>query len=133
MIIEQVGGEEIGGLVRMMARQTIDRPAADLRIIIAEIPGKLFERPETLCHQGLRRSGGAMVIIADPRGSPHPLAGGRAVCARLHLINAMCREDGGEGGIRTPDTGFSQYNCLAGSPVQPLQHLSALTQVAYSK
>src|SRR5438477_7029874 len=32
---------------------------------------------------------------------------------------------GGEGGIRTLDTGFGPYNCLAGSPVRPLQHLSA--------
>ena len=32
---------------------------------------------------------------------------------------------GGEGGIRTPGARFSGCNCLAGSPVQPLQHLSA--------
>src|SRR5579862_3780600 len=32
--------------------------------------------------------------------------------------------DGGEGGIRTPDT-LLGCNCLAGSPVRPLQHLSA--------
>src|SRR5271169_3421769 len=31
---------------------------------------------------------------------------------------------GGEGGIRTPDT-LLGCNCLAGSPVRPLQHLSA--------
>gem|GEM_PF-3932281 len=30
----------------------------------------------------------------------------------------------GEGGIRTPDPSFSPDNCLAGSPVRPLQHLS---------
>src|SRR5260221_5415428 len=35
-------------------------------------------------------------------------------------------KDGGEGGIRTPGTGFSRSNCLAGSPVRPLQHLSEL-------
>ena len=33
---------------------------------------------------------------------------------------------GGEGGIRTPGPGLSPDNCLAGSPVRPLQHLSAL-------
>src|SRR6266852_769158 len=32
---------------------------------------------------------------------------------------------GGEGGIRTPDT-LLGCNCLAGSPVRPLQHLSAV-------
>src|ERR1700683_979485 len=34
------------------------------------------------------------------------------------------RLNGGEGGIRTPDT-LLGCNCLAGSPVRPLQHLSA--------
>jgi hypothetical protein len=34
--------------------------------------------------------------------------------------------NGGEGGIRTPDT-LLGCNCLAGSPVRPLQHLSAET------
>ena len=32
---------------------------------------------------------------------------------------------GGEGGIRTLESGFGPINCLAGSPVRPLQHLSA--------
>jgi hypothetical protein len=32
--------------------------------------------------------------------------------------------NGGEGGIRTLDPSFSPDNCLAGSPVRPLQHLS---------
>jgi hypothetical protein len=31
---------------------------------------------------------------------------------------------GGEGGIRTLGTGLGPYNCLAGSPVRPLRHLS---------
>ena len=35
-------------------------------------------------------------------------------------------KNGGEGGIRTPDT-LLGCNCLAGSPVRPLQHLSAET------
>jgi alkylhydroperoxidase/carboxymuconolactone decarboxylase family protein YurZ len=34
-------------------------------------------------------------------------------------------ESGGEGGIRTPGTGFSQYNGLANRSIQPLCHLSA--------
>ena len=33
---------------------------------------------------------------------------------------------GGEGGIRTPGTGFSQYNGLANRRLQPLGHLSAV-------
>src|ERR1700684_4523600 len=37
-------------------------------------------------------------------------------------------ENGGEGGIRTPDT-LLRCNCLAGSPVRPLQHLSAAKRV----
>ena len=32
---------------------------------------------------------------------------------------------GGEGGIRTPDTGFGPYNGLANRRLQPLGHLSA--------
>jgi hypothetical protein len=32
---------------------------------------------------------------------------------------------GGEGGIRTPGTGFSQYNGLANRRLKPLGHLSA--------
>jgi hypothetical protein len=31
---------------------------------------------------------------------------------------------GGEGGIRTPDTGVSPYNGLANRRLQPLGHLS---------
>src|SRR5215468_12325053 len=34
-------------------------------------------------------------------------------------------KSGGEGGIRTPGTGFSQYNGLANRRIQPLCHLSA--------
>jgi hypothetical protein len=37
---------------------------------------------------------------------------------------ASPKQDGGEGGIRTPGPGLSRDNCLAGSPVRPLQHLS---------
>ncbi len=33
-------------------------------------------------------------------------------------------KSGGEGGIRTPGTGFSQYNGLANRRLQPLGHLS---------
>ena len=33
--------------------------------------------------------------------------------------------NGGEGGIRTPDTGFILYNDLANRRLQPLGHLSA--------
>src|ERR1700733_5476533 len=39
----------------------------------------------------------------------------------------MKEDSGGEGGIRTPDT-LLGCNCLAGSPVQPLQHLSAVAR-----
>ena len=35
------------------------------------------------------------------------------------------KNSGGEGGIRTPGTGFSQYNGLANRRIQPLCHLSA--------
>ena len=34
------------------------------------------------------------------------------------------RKPGGEGGIRTPDTGVSPYNGLANRRLQPLGHLS---------
>jgi hypothetical protein len=37
------------------------------------------------------------------------------------LLDGLC---GGEGGIRTPDTGFSPYNGLANRRLQPLGHLS---------
>src|ERR1700747_3335866 len=36
------------------------------------------------------------------------------------------QESGGEGGIRTPGTGFSQYNGLANRRLQPLGHLSGV-------
>ena len=35
------------------------------------------------------------------------------------------KKSGGEGGIRTPDTGFGPYNGLANRRLQPLGHLSA--------
>jgi hypothetical protein len=35
--------------------------------------------------------------------------------------------NGGEGGIRTLDTGFSPYNGLANRRLQPLGHLSSIT------
>jgi hypothetical protein len=41
------------------------------------------------------------------------------------LPSVASAKDGGEGGIRTPDT-LLRCNCLAGSPVRPLQHLSAV-------
>ena len=40
--------------------------------------------------------------------------------------------NGGEGGIRTPDT-LLGCNCLAGSPVRPLQHLSVGTAAEFVK
>jgi hypothetical protein len=36
------------------------------------------------------------------------------------------KESGGEGGIRTLDTGFSPYNGLANRRLQPLGHLSGV-------
>jgi hypothetical protein len=47
------------------------------------------------------------------------------VVNRRVFIGILCY--GGEGGIRTPDT-LLGCNCLAGSPVRPLQHLSAATK-----
>ena len=41
---------------------------------------------------------------------------------------------GGEGGIRTPGTGFSPYNGLANRRLKPLGHLSAmLTEGLHSR
>ena len=53
----------------------------------------------------------------NPRKLPQ-----QKVSLRIWLI--PCNKSGGEGGIRTPDT-LLGCNCLAGSPVRPLQHLSA--------
>src|SRR5271165_1759058 len=39
-------------------------------------------------------------------------------------------ESGGEGGIRTPGTGFGPYNGLANRRLQPLGHLSAANYLA---
>jgi hypothetical protein len=38
------------------------------------------------------------------------------------------KTSGGEGGIRTPDTGVSPYNGLANRRLQPLGHLSGVCQ-----
>ena len=43
----------------------------------------------------------------------------------------MVAKTGGEGGIRTPGTGFSQYNGLANRRIQPLCHLSAAKSVQH--
>jgi hypothetical protein len=40
-------------------------------------------------------------------------------------MTADFKKSGGEGGIRTPDTGVSPYNGLANRRLQPLGHLSA--------
>ena len=40
--------------------------------------------------------------------------------------------DGGEGGIRTLDTGFGPYNGLANRRLQPLGHLSAACYQKFS-
>ena len=45
------------------------------------------------------------------------------VCKSLRWMGL--EYSGGEGGIRTPGTGFSQYNGLANRRLQPLGHLSA--------
>jgi hypothetical protein len=44
--------------------------------------------------------------------------------AELNAEREKLRLSGGEGGIRTPGTGFSQYNGLANRRIQPLCHLS---------
>ena len=43
----------------------------------------------------------------------------------LGLFRGRVRTDGGERGIRTPDTAFGPYNDLANRRLQPLGHLSA--------
>src|SRR3990170_7633952 len=43
----------------------------------------------------------------------------------IQTYEAFYNRGGGGGGNRTRGTGFSQCNCLAGSPVRPLQHPSA--------
>ena len=48
----------------------------------------------------------------------------RMFFAKDYRKREIPRLSGGEGGIRTPDT-LLGCNCLAGSPVRPLQHLSA--------
>jgi hypothetical protein len=39
---------------------------------------------------------------------------------------------GGEGGIRTPDTGFGPYNGLANRRLQPLGHLSGVCRQQFT-
>ena len=67
-----------------------------------------------------------------------PIATDDVLYARIDRIGEMDRpralasdfgklKSGGEGGIRTPDT-LLGCNCLAGSPVRPLQHLSVNTK-----
>ena len=46
------------------------------------------------------------------------------VMCKLKRKERVVRESGGEGGIRTPGTGFSPYNGLANRRLQPLGHLS---------
>src|ERR1700740_1881413 len=41
------------------------------------------------------------------------------------VVSSKCFKSGGEGGIRTLDTGVSPYNGLANRRLQPLGHLSA--------
>src|ERR1700740_3269027 len=41
------------------------------------------------------------------------------------VVSSKCFRTGGEGGIRTLDTGVSPYNGLANRRLQPLGHLSA--------
>ena len=41
------------------------------------------------------------------------------------LVRVLTKVNGGEGGIRTPGTGFNQYGGLANHCLQPLGHLSA--------
>ena len=49
------------------------------------------------------------------------------IAGKSASLDAGCSygKSGGEGGIRTPGTGFSQYNGLANRRIQPLCHLSA--------
>jgi hypothetical protein len=41
-------------------------------------------------------------------------------------VNSRNQRSGGEGGIRTLDTGVSPYNGLANRRLQPLGHLSSV-------
>src|SRR5208337_5697183 len=45
---------------------------------------------------------------------------------RNHTAKLFVFRNGGEGGIRTPGTGFSPYNGLANRRLQPLGHLSGV-------
>ena len=47
------------------------------------------------------------------------------VAAVFLTLKSCVMKSGGEGGIRTPGTGFSPYNGLANRRIQPLCHLSA--------
>jgi hypothetical protein len=59
--------------------------------------------------------------MAGKRKSGTPLAQLSEKCDLQGKMNA-----GGEGGIRTPGTGFSQYNGLANRRLKPLGHLSGV-------
>src|SRR5665647_860368 len=49
----------------------------------------------------------------------------RRVLRYKYIYNQVLRLAGGEGGIRTLDTGLSPYTPLAGERLRPLGHLSA--------
>src|SRR5436309_389246 len=70
-----------------------------------------------------KQSGGAGLGVGDPALPKGALGQAAAISRPKHRRRESVI--GGEGGIRTLDTGFGPYNCLAGSPVRPLQHLSA--------
>src|SRR5579862_2198166 len=62
-----------------------------------------------------------LIECARPWSGEALLGDGRRMVALTKVGQSL---DGGEGGIRTPDT-LLGCNCLAGSPVRLLQHLSA--------
>jgi hypothetical protein len=66
-------------------------------------------------------SASGLHFAAERRASVAPSTQVTEGLLLTHYIIAII---GGEGGIRTLGTGLSPYNCLAGSPVRPLRHLS---------
>ena len=76
VIIEQVGGEEIGRLVGMVPRQPLGRPVADLGVFVAQEARQILERPETFAHRRLVPHARPIGIIADRPPAPHPTVRG---------------------------------------------------------
>jgi hypothetical protein len=103
--------------------QAAERPSLPLGRLVGITVVKQANSRESRESEGCTRAGAAAghFLRSSFWAEKRPF---RAIFREIHRVSLHGRLHGGEGGIRTLDTGVSPYNGLANRRLQPLGHLS---------